>query len=185
MDCRTAPQGAVVLGSGPIRIGQGVEFDYCCVHCAWALSAWASGPSLSTTTPRTVSTDYDTADTLYFEPLTSEEVWNVLDVEQPRGLWCSLADRRRSNWPSLCVTMAIPCWAPTLWTSTRRRTGNALTSSWRRRVLAPPRGQDGFYHGGGPCRRGGDRLSCAGAPQLCAGGAGMTIAYDETPSGSS
>ncbi len=86
MDCRTAPQGAVVLGSGPIRIGQGVEFDYCCVHCAWALSRMGKRTIIINNNPETVSTDYDTADTLYFEPLTSEEVWNVLDVEQPEGV---------------------------------------------------------------------------------------------------
>ena len=76
----------VVLGSGPIRIGQGVEFDYCCVHCAWALKEQGYRTILINNNPETVSTDYDTADTLYFEPLTSEEVWNVLEQEQPEGV---------------------------------------------------------------------------------------------------
>ncbi|MGI6192498.1 MAG: carbamoyl-phosphate synthase large subunit [Christensenellales bacterium] len=77
---------AVVLGSGPIRIGQGVEFDYCCVHCAWALKKQGFHTIMINNNPETVSTDYDTADTLYFEPLTPEEVYNILERENPAGV---------------------------------------------------------------------------------------------------
>lgn len=76
----------VVLGSGPIRIGQGVEFDYCSVHCTWALKNAGYKTVIINNNPETVSTDFDTADRLYFEPLTVEEVLNILEIEKPVGV---------------------------------------------------------------------------------------------------
>jgi carbamoyl-phosphate synthase large subunit len=73
----------VVLGSGPIRIGQGIEFDYCSVHCVWALREAGYEAIILNNNPETVSTDFDTSDRLYFEPLTTEDVLNVLDREEP------------------------------------------------------------------------------------------------------
>ena len=76
----------VVLGSGPIRIGQGIEFDYCSVHCVWALKAAGFDTVIINNNPETVSTDFDTSDRLYFEPLTPEDVGNVLEQETPVGV---------------------------------------------------------------------------------------------------
>ena len=76
----------VVLGSGPNRIGQGIEFDYCCVHAAYALSEAGYEPVMINCNPETVSTDHDTSARLYFEPLTAEDVLAVLDVERPRSV---------------------------------------------------------------------------------------------------
>lgn len=76
----------VVLGSGPIRIGQGIEFDYCSVHCVWALREAGYEPIIINNNPETVSTDFDTSDRLYFEPLTTEDVLNVIDLEAPEGV---------------------------------------------------------------------------------------------------
>jgi carbamoyl-phosphate synthase large subunit len=73
----------IVLGSGPIRIGQGIEFDYCSVHCVWALREAGYEAIIINNNPETVSTDFDTSDRLYFDPLTSEDVLNVLDREEP------------------------------------------------------------------------------------------------------
>src|SRR3954468_22388155 len=75
----------VILGSGPNRIGQGIEFDYCCVHASFALRAAGYETIMVNCNPETVSTDYDTSDRLYFEPLTLEEVLNVIDVERESG----------------------------------------------------------------------------------------------------
>jgi carbamoyl-phosphate synthase large subunit len=75
----------VILGSGPNRIGQGIEFDYCCVHAAFELSAAGYETVMVNCNPETVSTDYDTSDRLFFEPLTPEEVLNVCDALQPPG----------------------------------------------------------------------------------------------------
>ncbi len=76
----------VVLGSGPIRIGQGVEFDYCSVHSVWALKELGYETIIINNNPETVSTDFDISDKLYFEPLTLEDVLNVIDKEQPEGV---------------------------------------------------------------------------------------------------
>ncbi|MDR3709541.1 MAG: carbamoyl-phosphate synthase large subunit [Capsulimonadaceae bacterium] len=74
---------AIVLGSGPIRIGQGIEFDYGCVHCVWALKEAGYEAIIINNNPETVSTDFDTSDRLYFEPLTVEDVLRVIDAEAP------------------------------------------------------------------------------------------------------
>ena len=76
----------IVLGSGPIRIGQGVEFDYCSVHSVWALREMGIEAIIINTTPETVSTDFDISDRLYFEPLTTEDVLNIIDKENPEGV---------------------------------------------------------------------------------------------------
>ncbi|MBP2653659.1 MAG: Carbamoyl-phosphate synthase large subunit glutamine-dependent [Firmicutes bacterium] len=76
----------MVLGSGPIRIGQGVEFDYCSVHSVWALKEMGFESIIVNNNPETVSTDFDTSDRLYFEPLTAEDVLNIIDKEKPEGV---------------------------------------------------------------------------------------------------
>ncbi len=88
-DSEAAPtdkQKIVILGSGPNRIGQGIEFDYCCVHAVYALRELGFETIMVNCNPETVSTDYDTADRLYFEPLTIEDVLNILDAEKPIGV---------------------------------------------------------------------------------------------------
>ena len=76
----------VVLGSGPIRIGQGIEFDYACVHCVWTLKSMGYEVIVINNNPETVSTDFDTADRLYFEPLHIDDVMSIIDMEQPLGV---------------------------------------------------------------------------------------------------
>jgi carbamoyl-phosphate synthase large subunit len=89
MECEARPsdrQKVVILGGGPNRIGQGIEFDYCCVHAAMALREEAIDTIMVNCNPETVSTDYDTSDRLYFEPLTHEDVLNIVHREQPIGV---------------------------------------------------------------------------------------------------
>ena len=76
----------MILGSGPNRIGQGIEFDYCCCHASFALHEAGFETIMVNCNPETVSTDYDTSDRLYFEPLTFEDVMNIVDIEQPEGV---------------------------------------------------------------------------------------------------
>src|SRR5262249_24352812 len=83
---RTAQKKIVILGGGPNRIGQGSEFDYCCVHACYALSEAGYETVMVNRNPETVSTDYDTSDRLYLEPLTFEDVAAVLDNEKPEGV---------------------------------------------------------------------------------------------------
>src|SRR5881397_1669957 len=82
----TARRKVIILGSGPNRIGQGVEFDYCCVHAAFALRDLGVEAIMVNCNPETVSTDYDTSDRLYFEPLTLEDVLNIVEKERPLGV---------------------------------------------------------------------------------------------------
>jgi carbamoyl-phosphate synthase large subunit len=79
-------ESVVILGSGPNRIGQGIEFDYCCVHAAMTVRESGRDAVMINCNPETVSTDYDTSDRLYFEPLTAEDVLAVIDVERPEGV---------------------------------------------------------------------------------------------------
>ncbi|MBQ7152688.1 MAG: carbamoyl-phosphate synthase large subunit, partial [Clostridia bacterium] len=83
---RSGKPVVVVLGSGPIRIGQGIEFDYSSVHCVWTLQEMGYDVVIINNNPETVSTDYDTANRLYFEPLCPEDVWNIIEVEKPVGV---------------------------------------------------------------------------------------------------
>jgi carbamoyl-phosphate synthase large subunit len=124
----------VILGSGPNRIGQGIEFDYCCVHASFALREAGYETIMINCNPETVSTDYDTSDRLYFEPLTKEDVLNVIDAEQPEFVVVSLggqtplklageipvelvagtspdsidAAEDRERWNEICHELAIP-----------------------------------------------------------------------------
>ncbi|MBK5224815.1 MAG: carbamoyl-phosphate synthase large subunit [Acidimicrobiia bacterium] len=127
-------QKVVILGSGPNRIGQGIEFDYCCVHASFALRDAGFETIMINCNPETVSTDYDTSDRLYFEPLTFEDVQNVLDAEQPIGVIVALGGQTplklagsiaedlilgtspasidlaedRERWNALCAELDIP-----------------------------------------------------------------------------
>lgn len=85
-EARTEKGTVVVLGSGPIRIGQGIEFDYASVQCVWALKKLGWEVAIVNNNPETVSTDFDTADRLYFEPLTPQDVMNVIETEKPFGV---------------------------------------------------------------------------------------------------
>ena len=88
-ECEAAPtdrRKIMILGSGPNRIGQGIEFDYCCCHAAFALKEAGFETIMVNCNPETVSTDYDTSDRLYFEPLTFEDVMNIVELEKPEGV---------------------------------------------------------------------------------------------------
>lgn len=94
------PQGnksVVVFGSGPIRIGQGIEFDYCSVHASWALRKAGHKSIVINNNPETVSTDFDTSDALYFEPLTVDDVMEVIEKEKPEGVICQFGGQTAIN----------------------------------------------------------------------------------------
>lgn len=82
----TGKKKVIVFGSGPIRIGQGIEFDYCSVHCVWTLKEMGYEAVICNNNPETVSTDFDTGDRLYFDPLTKEDVANIINTEKPYGV---------------------------------------------------------------------------------------------------
>lgn len=90
-------RSVIVLGSGPIRIGQGIEFDYCSVHSSWALRRLGMKSIIVNNNPETVSTDFDTSDSLYFEPLTVEDVMAVVEKEKPVGVICQFGGQTAIN----------------------------------------------------------------------------------------
>ena len=83
---RFKEDSVIVLGGGPNRIGQGIEFDYCCVQAVYGLKEMGYKSIMINCNPETVSTDFDTSDKLYFEPLTYEDVMNIIDLEKPKGV---------------------------------------------------------------------------------------------------
>ncbi|EQK24401.1 carbamoyl-phosphate synthase L chain, N-terminal domain protein [Clostridioides difficile P70] len=104
----------VVLGSGPIRIGQGIEFDYCSVHCVKSLRKMGIETIIVNNNPETVSTDFDTSDKLYFEPLTEEEVLNIIEKEKPEGVILQFGGQTAINWLSFYMKKIYLYWEQTL-----------------------------------------------------------------------
>ena len=98
----------LVLGSGPIRIGQGIEFDYCSVHCTWAFSREGYETIIVNNNPETVSTDFDIADKLYFEPLTPEDVQNIVDIEKPDGAVVQFGGQTAIKLTESLMKMGVP-----------------------------------------------------------------------------
>ncbi len=98
----------LVLGSGPIRIGQGIEFDFCSVHCTWAFSKEGYETIIVNNNPETVSTDFDIADKLYFEPLTPEDVENIVDLEKPDGAVVQFGGQTAIKLTEALMKMGVP-----------------------------------------------------------------------------
>ena len=99
---------AMILSAGPNRIGQGIEFDYCCCHAAYALHDKGFETVMVNCNPETVSTDYDTSDRLYFEPLTFEDVMDIVDIEQPEGVICTLGGQTPINLAARLKAAGVP-----------------------------------------------------------------------------
>ncbi|MBZ0293284.1 MAG: carbamoyl-phosphate synthase large subunit, partial [Anaerolineae bacterium] len=106
----TEKQKVMILGGGPNRIGQGIEFDYCCVHACFALRDMGYETIMVNCNPETVSTDYDTADRLYFEPLTAEDVLNIVDKEQPAGILVQFGGQTPLNIAEALQAAGAPIW---------------------------------------------------------------------------
>ena len=98
----------LVLGSGPIRIGQGIEFDYCSVHCTWAFKKEGYETIIINNNPETVSTDFDIADKLYFEPLTPEDVENIVNIEHPDGAVVQFGGQTAIKLTEALLKMGVP-----------------------------------------------------------------------------
>ncbi len=102
------PKKVLVLGSGPIRIGQGIEFDYCSVHATWAFSKAGYETIIVNNNPETVSTDFDIADKLYFEPLTPEDVENIVNIEKPDGAVVQFGGQTAIKLTESLMKMGVP-----------------------------------------------------------------------------
>ncbi|RME74391.1 MAG: carbamoyl-phosphate synthase large subunit, partial [Chloroflexi bacterium] len=112
-ECEAAPtrrKKVMILGGGPNRIGQGIEFDYCCVHACFALREAGYETIMVNCNPETVSTDYDTADRLYFEPLTLEDVLHIVEVEKPDGVIVQFGGQTPLNLAEDLERLGVPIW---------------------------------------------------------------------------
>lgn len=108
VDPRDDKKKIMVLGSGPIRIGQGIEFDYCSVHCVWALKEAGYDTIIVNNNPETVSTDFDIADRLYFEPLTPEDVESIVRLEKPDGAIVQFGGQTAIKLTKALMEMGVP-----------------------------------------------------------------------------
>ena len=104
----TGKKKVLVLGSGPIRIGQGIEFDFCSVHCTWAFAKEGYETIIINNNPETVSTDFDIADKLYFEPLTPEDVESIVDIEKPDGAVVQFGGQTAIKLTEALMKMGVP-----------------------------------------------------------------------------
>nr|BAL57933.1 carbamoyl-phosphate synthase large subunit [uncultured Acetothermia bacterium]BAL58547.1 carbamoyl phosphate synthase large subunit [Candidatus Acetothermum autotrophicum] len=112
-ECEAAPtqrKKVLVLGGGPYRIGQGIEFDYCCCHAAFALRELGFETIMINCNPETVSTDYDTSDKLYFEPLTLEDVLHIIEIERPDGVIVQFGGQTPLNLALKLKAHGVPIW---------------------------------------------------------------------------
>ena len=106
--CTEGKKKVLVLGSGPIRIGQGIEFDFCSVHCTWAFAKEGYETIIVNNNPETVSTDFDIADKLYFEPLTPEDVENIVNIEKPDGAVVQFGGQTAIKLTEALMKMGVP-----------------------------------------------------------------------------
>ncbi len=105
---RSSRKKVIIIGSGPIRIGQGIEFDYCACHASFCLKAMGIESILINNNPETISTDFDTSDKLYFEPLTYEEVLNVIENEKPDGVIVQFGGQTSINLAEKLHAVGVP-----------------------------------------------------------------------------
>jgi carbamoyl-phosphate synthase large subunit len=169
----------MILGSGPNRIGQGIEFDYCCCHASFALREAGFETIMVNCNPETVSTDYDTSDRLYFEPLTFEDVMNIVDEEQPEGIIVQFGGQTPLN----LATRLHEAGAPIIGTSPdsidlaedRKRFGSLM------RELGIPQPENGTATSIEEAREVAERVGypVMVRPSFVLGGRAMAIVYDE------
>ncbi|HEX3556555.1 MAG TPA: carbamoyl-phosphate synthase large subunit [Thermoanaerobaculia bacterium] len=170
----------VILGSGPNRIGQGIEFDYCCVHAAFSLRELGFETVMVNCNPETVSTDYDTSDRLYFEPLTLEHVLAVLAKEKPEGVIVQLGGQTPLKLARGLAAAGVPIWGTSPdaidLAEDRRRFGDLLAEEG---ILQPENGSaTSLDEALGVARRIG--FPVVVRPSYVLGGRAMAIVYDES-----
>jgi len=175
----TDKQKVMILGGGPNRIGHGIEFDYCCVHACFSLRDKGFETIMVNCNPETVSTDYDTADRLYFEPLTAEDVLNIIDVEKPAGILVQFGGQTPLNIAQALHEAGAPIWGTSVDTidlAEDRERFNALMSELG---IRQPAGSIAFNK-----EQSVEKASEIGYPVLIRpsyvlGGRGMAIVFDE------
>ncbi len=169
----------MILGSGPNRIGQGIEFDYCCCHASFALRDAGFETIMVNCNPETVSTDYDTSDRLYFEPLTFEDVMNIVDVEKPEGVIVQFGGQTPLNLAMRLHKAGVPIIGTAAdsidLAEDRKRFGALL------RELSIPQPENGMAATGEEAKKVAEQIGypVLVRPSYVLGGRAMAIVYDE------
>jgi carbamoyl-phosphate synthase large subunit len=169
----------MILGSGPNRIGQGIEFDYCCCHASFALRDAGFETIMVNCNPETVSTDYDTSDRLYFEPLTFEDVMNIVDIEKPEGVIVQFGGQTPLNLAMRLHKAGVPIigtGADAIDLAEDRKRFGALL-----RELGIPQPENGMAATGEEAKRVAEQIGypVLVRPSYVLGGRAMAIVYDE------
>jgi carbamoyl-phosphate synthase large subunit len=181
-ECEAAPTARrkiMILGSGPNRIGQGIEFDYCCCHASFALRDAGFETIMVNCNPETVSTDYDTSDRLYFEPLTFEDVMNIVDVEKPEGVIVQFGGQTPLNLAMRLHQAGVPIIGTAAdsidLAEDRKRFGALLTD------LGIPQPENGMAATGDEAKQVAQQIGypVLVRPSYVLGGRAMAIVYDE------
>jgi carbamoyl-phosphate synthase large subunit len=181
-ECEAAPtdrRKIMILGSGPNRIGQGIEFDYCCCHASFALRDAGFETIMVNCNPETVSTDYDTSDRLYFEPLTFEDVMNIVDVEKPEGVIVQFGGQTPLNLAMRLHKAGVPIigtGADSIDLAEDRKRFGALL-----RELGIPQPENGMAATGEEAKKVAEEIGypVLVRPSYVLGGRAMAIVYDE------
>jgi carbamoyl-phosphate synthase large subunit len=181
-ECEAKPtdkKKIMVLGGGPNRIGQGIEFDYCCVHAAMAMREDGYETIMVNCNPETVSTDYDTSDRLYFEPLTLEDVLEIVAIEKPVGVIVQYGGQTPLKLALALEANGVPIIGTSAGHDRHRRRPRALPEA------AARAGPEAAAQPHRPHRRGraasgaGNRLSAGGRPSYVLGGRAMEIVHEQ------
>lgn len=182
MEDEAAPTDArkvMILGGGPNRIGQGIEFDYCCVHACFALKELGYETIMVNCNPETVSTDYDTADRLYFEPLTAEDVMNVVDREQPAGVLVQFGGQTPLNIAGDLQGLGAPIWGTSVDTIDLAEDRQRCHALMRQLNIAQPAGATITTRAEATAAAAKIGYPVLVRPSYVLGGQGMAIVFDE------
>ena len=170
----------VILGSGPNRIGQGVEFDYATVHAVWALRDAGFETIMVNSNPETVSTDYDTADRLYFEPLTFEDVMNIVDHERPVGVIVQLGGQTPLKLAARLEEAGVPIWGTSAEAIARAEDRDAFHALCASLDIAQPQGGVARTHAEVAALAQEIGYPVMVRPSFVLGGRAMQVVHDET-----
>ena len=175
----TDKRKVIVLGGGPNRIGQGIEFDYCCVHACFSLKALGYETIMVNCNPETVSTDYDTADRLYFEPLTAEDVLNIIDKEQPEGILVQFGGQTPLNIAQALHEAGAPIWGTSVETIDLAEDRERFNNLMRRLDIRQPDGDTAMTREGALAVANAIGYPVLVRPSYVLGGRGMGIVFDD------
>ena len=175
----TSRPKVMILGGGPNRIGQGIEFDYCCVHACFTLKEMGYETIMVNCNPETVSTDYDTADRLYFEPLTVEDVLNIIDTEKPDGVLVQFGGQTPLNIAHALAEAGAPIWGTSVETIDLAEDRERFNALMQELNIPQPAGATVLSREEATSKAAEIGYPVLVRPSYVLGGRGMAIVFDE------